>query len=187
MIQRRYGAVPKSSIIDRRSSINDPQLPNQLQRFAEHPQDTFFARQRAHLVRREPTDVVRLIARVNRLLAVGDEQKADVVVLVSVFDEATLVIVTSRNEMNVHIEGQQRAADGHKVEGIHARFLSRLAEGDLVYLPLAIRVTAELQPTIQLAMVSQQRPASVCREYPGGARDVSGTTRAIKAIRVTLY
>ena len=120
------------------------------------------------------------------VVGVGDQQEADVVVLVGVFDQLAVRVVAGRDFVDVDVERHHDAVDRHDVEPREARFFAGFAEGDFFDVPLAVGVAAELQPAIELAVVGEQRAAAIGRENPGGARDVAGPAGAVEAIRVGL-
>ena len=88
--------------------------------------------------------------------------------------------------MHVEVERQQRAVDRHEVEARHARFLAGFAERDFFDLRLAVGMTAELQPAIELAMVREQAAAAIGRDDPGRAGDVPRPAGPLEAIGVRL-
>lgn len=88
----------------------------QLKRFVEHTQDAFFIGALAHFFRREPGDIVRFVAHADILIGMGDEQEANVVVLVGVVDDVALGVTMLRDYVNVDVQRQQRAVDPHEVE-----------------------------------------------------------------------
>ena len=107
-------------------------------------------------------------------------------VLVSVFDELAGRVVPRGDLVDVEIEGQDRAGDRHKVERRHAGFLAGFAEGNFFDLRLAVGVAAELQPTVELAMMRQQAAAVVSGNNPGRPGDVPRPTGPLETIGVGL-
>src|SRR5207247_7844467 len=65
-------------------------------------------------------------------------------------------------------------------------FLPRLSQGDAQDIAIAVGLPAELQPLLQLAMVSQQRPRPVAIDDPGRAGDMTDLQRSLEAICVRL-
>ena len=70
----------------------------------------------ADFVGREPADFVRFVADADLLAGVGDEQEADVVVLVGVFDQLACRVVAGRDLVHVDVERHQHAVDRHDIE-----------------------------------------------------------------------
>jgi hypothetical protein len=108
------------------------------------------------------------------------------VVLVCILDHLTAGVVSGGDIVHVDIERHHDSVNRNEVEGAETRFLLGFAEGDFFDVPLTIGVAAELQPTVELAMMCQKGAAAIRGNDPGRSRNVARPTRAIEAIGVAL-
>ena len=67
-----------------------------------------------------------------------------------------------------------------QAQGAQARFFARFAQCGTAHIGIAVDVTAELQPAIELAMVQQHGMRALRIDDPRRRRDVSGCERAVE-------
>jgi hypothetical protein len=114
----------------------------------------------------------------------GDHQEANVMVFVGIFDHLALCVVAGRDVVDVDIKWHDYAINGHDVEVCNARLFAGFAKGDLFDVPRAVGVAAELEPTVKLSMVCEERPPAIGRKNPRRASNMARTARTVEAVCV---
>jgi len=113
---------------------------------------------------------VRLFVAHEGFARIGFEREAQVVVIVRRFAPAR------RNAMHVDIVDR---VDNH-AQGAQARFFARFAQRRPAHVRIAVDVTAELQPTVEFAMMEQYRSRTLWIDDPGRRGHVAGHERSIE-------
>jgi hypothetical protein len=83
------------------------------------------------------------------------------VVLVGVFNHLASRIIAGRDLVHVDVEGHHDAIYTDELEVGETRFFARLAESDLLNMPLTVGVPAKLKPTIEFSVMRQKRAVTV--------------------------
>jgi len=104
--------------------------------------------------------------------------------LVGIFEKLARGVVAGRDFMDVNVDRNQAAVDSSDEEMPNARLLLRFANRHIDGIPLAIGMTAQLQPLVELAVMSQQAPAAIGRQDPRRSCDVPWSTGPFEAIGV---
>ena len=152
--------------------------------FAPEAEDRFFVGGGLELYGREPADGVRFIAHLRGEVALGDDQEANVVMFVGVFDEVSRSVVASGDDVNVEVERRRVVARGGVAELREAGLFGRFAHRDVGGVGLAVGVAAWLEPAIELAMVDEQKTIAGRGGDPGRGGDVARAAGAIKTVGV---
>ncbi len=110
----------------------------------------------------EPLDRLRLrCLAANRLRPRDPQQKADVVVLVG------WLASPGGDQMNVEIEDLRTGSDWHRLEIGQSGLLLGLAQGSSQHIGLTVRVAPDLQPAVELSMMSEQHSPVLAGHDPG--------------------
>ena len=126
---------------------------DQLQRFAEHPQDAFLVCPLEHFIGREPGDFVGFVADADFIVRMRNHEEANIVMLVSILDHLAMGIVAGWDLVHIDVERHHNPVDSDKIEMHEAGFLAGLAERNFLDKPLTVGVTAQLEPAVELAVM----------------------------------
>jgi hypothetical protein len=139
-----------------------------------HPQHGFLLRDAIEVGDFHPAQVVGFVGEGRRFRSRGSQRVADVPVQVFGFDRAC------GDPVDVDVEYLRR--DG--LDGAQAGFLVSFAHGDAQYVPVAVGMAAELDPLVQLLVVSEQDAKARSVDQPRRPSDVAGLQGAIEGIGV---
>ena len=162
---RRPRSGPRAGVEDGQDGPGPVRHPEQALLVGEVPQGG----------KRDPAQIVRLVADPEILARFGDEEKAQIVVVVGGLR------AKRRDRVDVEVEDPD-GSRGSRVQSLESGLLARLAQGDPQRVGIAVGMAAQLEPSPELAVMGEQHLLEVGRNHPGGAGDVARKAGAFKAV-----
>jgi hypothetical protein len=125
----------------------------------------------------DPGQVEGLVRHTERVVAVGAQQEANIVMKMSGY--------LAMGGDPVDIQVKDLLVD--RSDALEAGLLSGLAKCDAQYVRIAVGVTAKLKPESELAVMGQQNMGAGRIDHPPRAGDVSFLQRSLKAVGMRLH